>query len=199
MLRGTDHSFLNFICRMNSNPRFQVNPPFISEIMLGVAVRLEQLLDKSEVKHAGRVASGNGTGAGSSSALAFIVFVPGWTESPMWSKLQSSAHLRACWSISSEGTGCGVAVACLVQFSIHRLAEDALFVLMTLFSRHNTNAMQCPQQPHTRLQTTVSVMAPSISVRIASGRARSTLQFSFCRTKRRQKPGQQATASEWSF
>jgi hypothetical protein len=83
--------------------RFQVNPPFISEIMLGVALRLEQLLDKSEVKRAGSVASGDGTCA-CSPALAFIVFVPGWTESPMWGKLQASAYLRACWSISSEGT-----------------------------------------------------------------------------------------------
>ncbi len=65
--------------------------------MLGVAVRLEQLLDKSEVKR-------DGTGA-RSSALAFIVVVPGWTESPMWGKLQASAYLRACWSISSEGIG----------------------------------------------------------------------------------------------
>ncbi len=70
--------------------------------MFGVAVRLEQLLKKSESKQADGVASSGSSGKGNA-ALAFIVFVPGWTESPMWLKLQSSAYLRACWSISSEG------------------------------------------------------------------------------------------------
>ena len=76
-----------------------MNPPFISEIMLALALRLEVLLDKSEGKAAGSSSSSKGQHP----ALAFIVLVPGWIESPMWQQLHSSAYLRACWSISSQG------------------------------------------------------------------------------------------------
>jgi hypothetical protein len=104
--------------------------------MLGVAVRLEQLLAKSEVKR-------DGAGA-RSSALAFIVVVPGWTESPMWGKLQASAYLRACWSISSEGIGRMCRSTTNRSISNDCLTDDTVFVQMqTLFSRLNTNAIQC--------------------------------------------------------
>jgi hypothetical protein len=99
---------------------------------------------------------------------------------------------------AAKVAGVCVVVLRIVQFSNDCLTDDAVFVQCRRCFRA---IIQCSasQQPHTRLQTTVSVMALSISVRIVSEKARSTLQFSFCRTKRPQKRGRQARASEWSF
>jgi hypothetical protein len=66
--------------------------------MLAVALRLEVLLMKSE-----DAKTDSSSSSSTHPALAFIVIVPGWSESPMWCKLHSSSYLRACWSISSQG------------------------------------------------------------------------------------------------
>ncbi len=81
---------------------------------MGMAVRLEQLLTLSETTAS---LARKGSGSDTDAALAFIVIVPGWTESPMWTKLHASAYLRACWCISSQGNHLIHTPRC--RFTIH--------------------------------------------------------------------------------
>jgi hypothetical protein len=129
--------------------------------MMGMAVRLEQLLSRSEATAA---LVRKGSSSETNSALAFIVIVPGWTESPMWTHLHASAYLRACWCISSQGSHLIHAPLCFI--SIHDVTT-AIF------------------QP----QITVSVMARSINGKTVLGKVRSILQFLFCRIRRRRRRG----------
>lgn len=69
---------------------YEVNPPFVEEVMLATVRHMDALLQP----------------AGSSRLpLAFVVIVPGWTESGTWRQLSASPFLQASWLVSKADHG----------------------------------------------------------------------------------------------
>ena len=73
---GSLGSFFDFAPTRGS---FEMNPPFVPEVLLAAAERAEKLLRTAEE---------------SDSRLSFVVVVPAWRDVPMWTALEKSAFKR---------------------------------------------------------------------------------------------------------
>eukprot|EP00475_Leptophrys_vorax_P025699 TRINITY_DN3597_c0_g1_i1.p1 TRINITY_DN3597_c0_g1~~TRINITY_DN3597_c0_g1_i1.p1 ORF type:complete len:481 (-),score=127.34 TRINITY_DN3597_c0_g1_i1:35-1477(-) len=80
---GSVGSFFNFEPKSGS---FQVNPPFILEMMNKMVSDVEKHLEKPK-------------------PFSFVVVVPGWQDTDYWKQLSASQFMRASWLISKKDHG----------------------------------------------------------------------------------------------
>ena len=69
---------------------YQVNPPFVGSVMDAMYDVIHTALDAADA---------------SQSPLTFVVFVPGWTDTPAWAKLQKCEHLRNHFVVAATDHG----------------------------------------------------------------------------------------------
>ena len=69
---------------------YQVNPPFVGSVMDAMCDVIHTALCDADA---------------SQSPLTFVVFVPGWTDTPAWGKLQKSKHLRNHFVVAATDHG----------------------------------------------------------------------------------------------
>ena len=69
---------------------YQVNPPFVGSVMDAMYDVIHTALDAADA---------------SQSPLTFVVFVPGWTDTPAWGKLQKCEHLRNHFVVAATDHG----------------------------------------------------------------------------------------------
>jgi phosphorylated CTD-interacting factor 1 len=70
---GSRGSFFEFAPTSGS---YEVNPPFVEEVMVAMAIHIENLLNKTD------------------DALSFVIIVPGWTDIPSYDVIKKSKFLK---------------------------------------------------------------------------------------------------------
>jgi phosphorylated CTD-interacting factor 1 len=114
---GSLGSFFEFKPQRGS---FEMNPPFVPETLLKAAEHAETLLDAAE-EAGGR--------------LSFVVVVPAWRDTQMWTALEGSKHVRGDILVvpAAEHGFCDGAQHCRPPAERHRVSsyDTGVFFLQT--------------------------------------------------------------------
>ena len=87
---GSCGDFSDIVRIRSGGGSFQVNPPFVSDVMSDAYDAMATALNAADE---------------ADSPLTFVVFVPGWTEASAWRKLTASTHTRNLFVVAASDHG----------------------------------------------------------------------------------------------
>ena len=87
---GSCGDFFRYCADKIRRGSFQVNPPFVSDVMSDAYDAMATALNAADE---------------ADSPLTFVVFVPGWTETSAWRKLTASTHTRNSFVVAASDHG----------------------------------------------------------------------------------------------